>query len=172
MAGFAPPPQQYASSVPQCDTWTTSPPGRWTTGLCGCCEDCSSCCCGIWCPCILVGQNVELLSDGRTGFSTGCIVSYFLLNFFPILTCIYTCGYRRRLREKFNLPPGCGGGTTPGRCHECCIHCCCLQCALCQETRELKNRGWDPSITYNANVLIFQQRFQNTAPPSFQSMAK
>ena len=25
---------------------------RWSSGFCGCCDDCKSCCCALWCwPC-------------------------------------------------------------------------------------------------------------------------
>jgi len=28
-------------------------------------------------------------------------------------------------------------------CCDCLVHCCCESCALCQEYRELENRGFD-----------------------------
>jgi hypothetical protein len=31
-------------------------------------------------------------------------------------------------------------------CWDCCVHFFCLRCALCQEYRELKNRGFDVSV--------------------------
>ena len=49
---------------------------------------------------------------------------------------IYTCTYRAKLRAHYSLPP------KPGP--DICVHCCCFFCALCQEYRELKNRGLDP----------------------------
>lgn len=34
--------------------------GHWKTGVCGCCEDCSTCCAVTWCyPCIPLGQLWE-----------------------------------------------------------------------------------------------------------------
>ncbi|OMO60664.1 hypothetical protein CCACVL1_23966 [Corchorus capsularis] len=57
---------------------------------------------------------------------------------------LYSCFYRNKLRKQYNLV---GGG-----CGDCFRHCCCETCALTQEYRELKNRGFDPSIGWHANV--------------------
>ena len=61
---------------------------------------------------------------------------YWLAHLFGIGACIYTCTYRAKLRAHYSLPP------KPGP--DICVHCCCFFCALCQEYRELKNRGLDP----------------------------
>nr|GMD26425.1 protein PLANT CADMIUM RESISTANCE 2-like [Ipomoea batatas] len=37
-------------------------------------------------------------------------------------------------------------------CGDCLVHCFCESCALCQEYRELKNRGFDMSIGWHGNV--------------------
>lgn len=47
-------------------------------------------------------------------------------------------GYRKLLRQKYDLPES--------PCNDTLLHCCCLGCALCQENRELKNRGWEPKL--------------------------
>ncbi|OMP11948.1 hypothetical protein COLO4_03577 [Corchorus olitorius] len=57
---------------------------------------------------------------------------------------LYSCFYRNKLRKQYNLV---GGG-----CGDCLRHCCCETCALTQEYRELKNRGFDLSIGWHANV--------------------
>ena len=62
---------------------------------------------------------------------------YCLAHLLGIGACaLYTCTYRSKLRAHYSLPP------KPGP--DICVHCCCLYCALCQEYRELKNRGLDP----------------------------
>ncbi|XP_024532365.1 uncharacterized protein LOC9640058 [Selaginella moellendorffii] len=47
---------------------TLAPPnsGLWTTGLCGCTEDCPSCWCAWCCPCVLVGRMANILDQGMT----------------------------------------------------------------------------------------------------------
>lgn len=53
--------------------------------------------------------------------------------------CLWrTTGYRQRLREKYFLPEE--------PCNDACTQCFCFPCALSQESRELKNRGWDPKL--------------------------
>ncbi|MBA0734333.1 hypothetical protein Gogos_018260 [Gossypium gossypioides] len=37
-------------------------------------------------------------------------------------------------------------------CGDCLVHCCCEYCALCQEYRELKTRGYDLSIGWHGNM--------------------
>lgn len=53
-------------------------------------------------------------------------------------SCLYSCFYRTKLRSQYSLPEG--------PCPDCLVHCCCESCALCQEYRELKNRGFDMDI--------------------------
>lgn len=144
---------------PQTQAWTTRPNGAWTTGLLGCLEDYDSCCCTLICPCVVVGQNIEIISDGVTGCGAGGVLFY-LLTEFTMLGCLYTCLYRTRLRHKYMLPDH--------PCPDLCLHFFCWSCSVCQETRELKNRGWDPSITYNANVALFQKMTRSQAPPPLE----
>lgn len=52
--------------------------------------------------------------------------------------CLYTYNYRTKLRGLYSLEE------SPSA--DFLVHCCCMTCDLCQEYRELKNRGTDPSI--------------------------
>jgi hypothetical protein len=52
--------------------------------------------------------------------------------------CLYSCCYRSRLRGQYGLKEK--------PCADCCLHWFCEPCALCQEYRELKNRGFDMAI--------------------------
>ena len=63
---------------------------------------------------------------------------YGLLAYFTGCACIYSCFYRTKLRQQYMLPES--------PCGDCLVHFCCDSCALCQEYRELKNRGFDMSI--------------------------
>jgi hypothetical protein len=52
--------------------------------------------------------------------------------------CLYSCLYRSKLRAEYDLDEG--------ECPDILVHCCCEHLALCQEYRELKNRGFDLGI--------------------------
>ncbi|KAL5992779.1 Cell number regulator 1 [Asimina triloba] len=72
------------------------------------------------------------------------------------LACLYACCYRSRLRAQYDLQE------TP--CADCLVHFFCETCALCQEYRELKNRGFDMGIGWEANM---DRRDRGvTAPPA------
>lgn len=68
----------------------------------------------------------------------GNALIFCLIASFTPCICLYTCSYRSRLRRKYNLKE------TP--CNDCCVHCWCWSCAMCQEYRELKNRGFNMHI--------------------------
>lgn len=142
-------------------------PSEWTTGLCNCGEDCGNCCLTCCCPCITFGRIAEITDSG----STSCGVSgalYAVLAYFTGCACCYSCLYRTKLRNKFNLKEN--------PCGDCLVHWFCETCALCQEYRELKNRGFDPSLGWVGNLekrgqSASQTRFP-TAPPMGQAMNK
>jgi len=71
---------------------------------------------------------------------TACGVSgvlYYLLMLVGCNPC-YSCFYRKKLRAKFNLEED--------PCGDFLVHCFCEPCALCQEYKELKNKGLDPAL--------------------------
>ncbi|XP_023002047.1 cell number regulator 2-like isoform X2 [Cucurbita maxima] len=115
----------------------------WSTGLCDCFDDLGSCCCTFWCPCVPFGQAAEIIDEGSN--SCLCQASIFtVISCFTPCICLYTCYYRSRLRAKYQLQQ------TP--CNDCCVHFWCLGCAMCQEYRELKNRGFDMHIGWQGNM--------------------
>ncbi|KAH1080814.1 hypothetical protein J1N35_020575 [Gossypium stocksii] len=130
----------------------------WTTGVFGCFEDTESCVTGLFCPCLLFGQNVETLRDDITRNDAcfchalcvegGMVIAAATLFFHGIdpqtsfligetqvfawwLCGIYNGLFRQSLQKKYHLK------NSP--CHPCLVHCCLHWCALCQEHRELKN---------------------------------
>ncbi|XP_002971358.2 protein PLANT CADMIUM RESISTANCE 10 [Selaginella moellendorffii] len=122
-------------------------PLRWTSGICACSDDIPSCCLGLFCPCILFGRNVETLEDRP--WVGPCVMHLLLWGAVTGLCCAltegtalgvaascvscYACGYRKTLRDKYNLEDApCGDFLT---------HLCCHPCAVCQEYREMKERG-------------------------------
>lgn len=139
-----------------------TPVGKWTSGLCGCCYDVHTCCWTLWCPCVQIGRNTELITDGETD----CVTSACLWYSLQLLTA-GACGWlplwrvRATLRRRYALPGS--------ACHDALATFCCWPCSVCQEARELKNRGWNPDHGYTRNMEVFQAR--GHAPPA-QAMYK
>lgn len=52
--------------------------------------------------------------------------------------CLFSCSYRSKLRAQYDLEEA--------PCVDCLVHFFCATCALCQEYRELKSRGFDMGI--------------------------
>ncbi|KAJ8760766.1 hypothetical protein K2173_018822 [Erythroxylum novogranatense] len=134
----------------------------WSTGLCDCFSDIGSCCLTCWCPCIAFGRIAEMVDRG----STSCGVSGALYTLILCLTgcsCLYSSFYRSKLRGQYFLEES--------PCGDCCIHFCCEECALCQEYRELKKRGFDLSIGWHANVKR-HKRLTKRAPEVGEGMIR
>lgn len=73
--------------------------------------------------------------------NAACLVSGSLYTLICCLTgcgCLYSCIYRNKMRQQYMLKD------TP--CCDCLLHWCCEPCALCQEYRELQNRGFDMQL--------------------------
>lgn len=68
------------------------------------------------------------------------------------LACMYSCFYRSRMRNQYML------AETPYP--DWCLHLCCEVCALCQEYRELKNRGFNMNIG-TLLIYIFKPSFHS-----------
>ncbi|XP_044478266.1 cell number regulator 2-like [Mangifera indica] len=136
----------------------------WSSGLCDCFSDCSTCCLTFWCPCITFGRVAEIADRGSTSCPTAGAL-YLLLHAFTGLTlCFtfsfcYTCFYRKRMRQQFKLEE------TP--CCDCLVHCFCAPCAFCQEYRELKSRGFDMPIGWHGNMERQNRGVAMEAVPPF-----
>ncbi|AET05385.1 putative PLAC8 motif-containing protein [Medicago truncatula] len=116
---------------------------EWSTGLCDCCSDPGKSCITLCCPCITFGQVAEIIDKG----STSCGASgalYTLICCVIGCGCLYSCFYRSKMRQQYGLKGN--------DCTDCLIHCCCEACALCQEYRELENRGFNMVIGWHGNV--------------------
>lgn len=136
--------------------------GTWTTGLFSCHEDPTNCLVTAFCPCITFGQIAEIVDQGQTTCGTGALI-YSTILLCCWIPCIYSCSYRTKLRAKYNLDGAPIIDTL--------IHCALEHCALCQEYRELANRGLDPAIGWVGNLSKYQQQQQAAmAPPSNQAM--
>ncbi|KAK6258504.1 hypothetical protein SCA6_012978 [Theobroma cacao] len=108
----------------------------WSTGLCHCCDDPANCLITCLCPCVTFGQIAEIVNKG----SISCAASGAVYGLLVLagLSCLYSCVYRSRLRGQYDLEEA--------PCADCLVHFCCETCSLCQEYRELKNRGFDMGI--------------------------
>ncbi|KAK2385521.1 Protein CADMIUM RESISTANCE 2 [Trifolium repens] len=131
---------------------------EWSTGLLDCFSDCKTCCITYWCPCITFGRIAEIVDQG----STSCALSGAFYTLICCLTgcgCLYSCMYRNKMRHQYML------NDTP--CCDCLVHCCCESCALCQEYRELQNRGFDMELGWHGNVAQGSRgvAMAPTAPP-------
>ncbi|PIN13500.1 hypothetical protein CDL12_13885 [Handroanthus impetiginosus] len=109
----------------------------WSTGLFDCFSDVRNCCITCWCPCITFGQIAEIVDKGSSSLYTliACVMG---------CPCCYSSFYRSKLRQQYLLHES--------PCGDCVVHCFCDSCALCQEYRELKNRGFDMYIGWHGNV--------------------
>ncbi|KAI7994437.1 Protein PLANT CADMIUM RESISTANCE 2 [Camellia lanceoleosa] len=117
--------------------------GAWSTDLFDCFDDIPNCCATCLCPCVTFGLIAEIADEG----STPCEASGFMYALIAVLIgspWIYSCNYRSKIRQQYMLQE------TP--CDDCLVHCFCEPCALCQEYRELKNRGFDMCLGWKGNV--------------------
>ncbi|KAM6540737.1 hypothetical protein CsatB_005184 [Cannabis sativa] len=135
--------------------------GKWSSGLCHCCDDPANCMVTCFCPCITFGQIAEIVDKGSS--TCGCRGAIYGLVNMTGLACLYSCIYRSRLRGQYGLEEA--------PCVDCLVHFCCETCALCQEYRELKYHGFDLGIGWEAN-LERQQRGVTAAPMMVPPMTR
>jgi len=125
---------------------------EWSTGLCHCGADITICLLGCFCPCFLFGKVAEEL-DRHVTHCLAAAAVWYILQQFTSCGCIYSCGYRRKLRAIYNLPEK----PLP----DCLVHYLCWHCAFCQEYRELQIRRIREEAWASRTVM---------APPLQQSM--
>ncbi|KAI9084908.1 hypothetical protein K1719_033081 [Acacia pycnantha] len=135
--------------------------GPWSTGLCDCPEDCRSCWLTMLCPCVAFGRIAEALDHG----TVPCVVSgslYMVLMVASIMGCccmctFYSCMYRTKLRQQYLLEEH--------PCNDLLVHLVFEFCALCQEYRELQNRGYFMSLGWQGNVEMQRRMTLNIMQP-------
>ncbi|KAF3792557.1 PLANT CADMIUM RESISTANCE 6 protein [Nymphaea thermarum] len=170
------PPEQPAAPPPKPSPGPQTPPvtgfavylrppprhGQWTTGLFDCLEDPNSALVTLFLPCVTFGQVAEILDNGQTTCATSATMYGAILSV-SALPWILSCTYRTKLRAKYGL--------LESPAPDWIVHCLFEPCAICQEYRELRNRGFDPSIGWYANMVMQAQQQQTAmAPPVNQTM--
>lgn len=104
-------------------------PPEWKNSLCGCFSDISICLTTCFLPCVQYGLNYETVNKTNC-LSEGLI--YCLLGGCNLGCCIHT-ELRAQIRKRYGIPESAAG--------DCLTTYCCASCAICQEARELKERG-------------------------------
>ncbi|XP_012572551.1 protein PLANT CADMIUM RESISTANCE 7-like isoform X2 [Cicer arietinum] len=150
-----PQPQPYAPPYITTNSRAAPRAHHWSTGLCRCLDDPGICLVTCFCPCITFGLIAEIVDKGNSTCTCDGTI-YGSLLAMTGLACLYSCYYRSKLRAQYDLPEA--------PCMDCLVHFCCETCALCQEYRELKNRGFDLSIGWEANMER-QRQAVTVAPP-------
>ena len=82
--------------------------GQWSDGLCSCCSDCSTMCCGLFCDCCLVHQVMSRLpphSRLNVMISDPCSAScaFCCLGCIPYLRCCIIHGINRAVASRYNI---------------------------------------------------------------------
>ncbi|GLJ49525.1 hypothetical protein SUGI_1049600 [Cryptomeria japonica] len=116
---------------------------NWSSGLCGCCDDCSICCATTFLPCVTFGQ-VAAHVEGADSCKILAVV--YKVACMWCFACLYTCGYRKKLRKKHNL--------AEEPCGDCCVHLWCDCCALTQEAREIKDKKSEKMASPSVVVMV------------------
>ncbi|XP_031493126.1 cell number regulator 10-like [Nymphaea colorata] len=137
----SPPPQPFPQQPPVTGFIVCPKPpprhGQWTTGLFDCFEGPNSSLVTLFLPCVTFGQVAEILDNGQTTCATSATMYAAILSV-SALPWILSCTYRTKLRAKYGL--------LESPAPDWLVHCLFEPCAICQEYRELRNRGFDPSI--------------------------
>eukprot|EP00744_Colponema_vietnamica_P009732 GILI01013808.1.p1 GENE.GILI01013808.1~~GILI01013808.1.p1 ORF type:complete len:174 (+),score=21.21 GILI01013808.1:40-522(+) len=102
--------------------------GQWTTNLCDCCDDPTSCLEMVFCGRCQVSAQYGMLTQGRVGVEPMCCLIMF---------------YRSSIRRRYNIDGS--------DLEDCCLSFFCFQLAGSQHYREMSYRGIWPGgvcVTY------------------------
>jgi len=147
---------------PQTTTAATALLGEpWNEGLCGCFDDCGSCCLTCLAPSVQFGLNSEAL---EVDSCCAQAVTYHLLSHCGLGWTVHS-GRRTALRQKYGLrEEGMG---------DCLTACLCPTLSIMQEAREIKSRSLPrshPAVQINKPAPGIQAMPVNTmvaAPPAY-----
>ncbi|KAK6242348.1 hypothetical protein SCA6_007737 [Theobroma cacao] len=106
-------------------------------------------------------QPVSNITVGAAACAASAII-YILIKVLIDCPSFCSCFYRTKMRQQYMLK---GGG-----CGDCMLHCCCEICALTQEYRELKNRGFDMSI--DMFILLLYRLLPSLSSPVSNALGR
>ncbi|XP_073035932.1 protein PLANT CADMIUM RESISTANCE 8 [Primulina eburnea] len=161
------PPQQEPTFHPQ--NYQAGQPAfvglPWSTQLFDCHLDQTNAIMTAFLPCVTFGQIAEVMDQGELTCPMG---SFIYLLMMPALCSQWLMGakYRNKLRARYHL--------VEAPYQDVISHIFCACCSLCQEYRELKIRGLDPSQGWNGILAQMEmQRINQTmnTPPPAQNMS-
>ncbi|XP_019443878.1 PREDICTED: cell number regulator 1-like [Lupinus angustifolius] len=135
----------------------------WSTGLFDCCSDRKNCCLTCCFPCVTFGQIAEIIDEGTMPRIASTAI-YAILAATTCHACIYAGLYRQKLRNQYRLEES--------PCNDYCVHCCCEYCALCQEYRELQNRGYDMMMGWQGDLQRNYGVSITLTPPTIELVMK
>jgi Cys-rich protein (TIGR01571 family) len=127
----------YPAAVPVYAAPGPVAPSQWQAGLCEWYKEFGVCIITCCVPCITFGQTAEIIDNGITTCATAGALCC-LIHFVTGCGCLYTCGFRQKLRNRFGLP------ASP--CNDCCVHCTvssnCAASTQPRVTSQLPHRLW------------------------------
>ncbi|KAI8544465.1 hypothetical protein RHMOL_Rhmol08G0298900 [Rhododendron molle] len=117
----------------------------WSTGLFDCHENQTNAIVTACLPCITFGQISEIVDAGEMTCPLGTFIYMCMM---PPLCSQWIMGskYRAKLRKKYGL--------VEAPYEDVVSHIFCPCCSLCQEFRELKNRGLDPALALDHRTFM------------------
>ncbi|KAL6472144.1 hypothetical protein MHYP_G00183320 [Metynnis hypsauchen] len=105
----------------------------WSTGLCHCCQDMSSCCYAFWCcPCFACSTTAKF--GENTCLPLVDICGPGIMAAFGMAVCVppVTLSMRVAIRHKYQI--------SGDICEDIAISCFCIWCSWCQMNREIEHR--------------------------------
>ncbi|KZV58192.1 golgin candidate 5 [Dorcoceras hygrometricum] len=168
-AGFAEPQGDRQQETPPMPgyprAYQTSIGFPWSTQLFDCHLDQTNAIITAFLPCVTFGQIAEVLDEGELTCSMGTFIYLLMM---PALCSQWLMGskYRNKLRTRYNL--------VEAPYQDAISHFFCAYCSLCQEYRELKIRGLDPSQGWNGIRAQMEMQHRNQTmnnPPPVQNMS-
>ncbi|KAL9245787.1 hypothetical protein vseg_019397 [Gypsophila vaccaria] len=136
--------------------------GQWTTGFFDCLHDPTNCLVTAFFPCYTFGRIADIVDKGDPGCAVSGSIQLAISMAFPPIHWLYPFIIRSKLRKQYGIEadPIC----------DFLVHFFCGLCALCQEYRELKTRGFDMELGWRANME--RQNPGAMMPPSVGPMTR
>ncbi|TKS74273.1 Cornifelin [Collichthys lucidus] len=135
------------------------PSTEWSTGLCDCCQDISSCCYGFWCcPCLACTVSGSFGENRCLPLCDICSPAVFSAFGIPLFVPPALLSLRVGIRHRYNIKGS--------LCNDIATSCVCVWCSWCQAHRELKYRKKNAKII---NVQPVKGTYQNPPPAGFVS---